>query len=276
MARNYPASSRLVRDVTQSGFAWRETGAGDLVLFLHGLCGTRLSWTAQLEGLGDTFRCVAWDAPGYGESAPLSEGVTFPALADAVVSLLDVLEVERCHLVGLSFGGMICQYAAATHPSRIGSVAILSSSPAFGLDGTTAEAWRAARLAPLEAGEQPASFAERVLRGIAGPGISEEALEGQRLAMSRITAGGLRQAIDCLVTHDARHLLSRIEAPTLVLVGELDTETPPAYAAALANDIPGAELVLIAGAGHLLNAEAPSPVNAALRHHLRMVGGISA
>ena len=55
--------------------------------------------------------------------------------------------------------------------------------------------------------------------------------------------------------------------PTLVLVGELDAETPPAYAAALAAEIPAATLVTIAGAGHLLNAEAPAEVTRRLADH---------
>jgi 3-oxoadipate enol-lactonase len=71
-----------------------------------------------------------------------------------------------------------------------------------------------------------------------------------------------------VVTHDARSVLHLIAVPTLVLVGELDTETPPAYAEAIARAVPGARLVVVPGAGHLLPAEAPRAVNRHLRDHL--------
>ena len=109
----------------------------------------------QLEGLSAAHRVVAWDLPGYGASAPLDGPLTFPALADAVVRLLDVLGSDQAHVVGLSMGGMIAQHAAVHHPDRVRSLALLATSPAFGLDGTRPEAWRAARLAPLDAGREP-------------------------------------------------------------------------------------------------------------------------
>ena len=85
--------------------------------------------------------------------------------------------------------------------------------------------------------------------------------------MERITGDALRRIIDCLVTHDLRDRLGEIDLPTLVLVGSLDTETPPVYAAAIAARHAGAQLVEIPGAGHLLSAEAPAAVNELLRDH---------
>ena len=111
--------------------------------------------------------------------------------------------------------------------------------------------WRAARLAPLDAGREPADFADAVLAGIAGPNISPDALAGQRAAMARISSAALRRSIDCLVTHDSRAVLGSVAVPTLCLVGELDTETPVAYTEALADLIPGARIEVLAGAGHL-------------------------
>ena len=106
-----------------------------------------------------------------------------------------------------------------------------------------------------------------MLRSIAGPGISEQALAAQRGAMERIGGDALRRSIDCLVGHDVRDRLADIDLPTLVLVGSLDTETPPSYAADIAERVPAARLVEIEGAGHLLAAEAPDAVNELLRDH---------
>ncbi|HEX2782698.1 MAG TPA: alpha/beta fold hydrolase, partial [Ilumatobacteraceae bacterium] len=76
-------------DVNGEHFAWRESGDGPVLVLLHGLGGSRLSWEPQLEGLADTHRVVAWDMPGYGASRPLDAEVTFTALADSVIDFLD-------------------------------------------------------------------------------------------------------------------------------------------------------------------------------------------
>ncbi len=144
-----------VTDVSHHDVAWREAGDGVPVLLLHGLGGSRIAWEPQLAGLGESFRVAAWDMPGYGESAPLAGETTFDALAAAVGRWADTMDVESFHLCGISMGGMIAQYAAAAHPERIRSLTLLSTSPKFGLDGTDPDQWRARRLAPLDAGEQP-------------------------------------------------------------------------------------------------------------------------
>ncbi|MGD9705815.1 MAG: alpha/beta fold hydrolase [Acidimicrobiia bacterium] len=260
-------------DVRGERFAWREAGRGDglPIVLLHGLGGSRISWEPQLAGLSERRRVAAWDLPGYGES-PADDGpLTFVRLADDVAAFADELGAERFHLVGISFGGMIAQYAAVAHRERVDTLTLLSTSPCFGLDGTSPDAWRAARLAPLDAGREPADFAEAVLAGIAGPGISPVALAGQRAAMARITGAALRRAIDCIVAHDSRAVLGSVAAPTLCLAGELDTETPAAYAEVLAELIPGARVEVLPGAGHLLNVEAPEAVNALIEEHIERV-----
>ena len=137
------------------------------------------------------------------------------ALRVAAAGWITELGAQKVHVVGISMGGMIAQYLAAWHPDRVRSLTLLSTSPRFGLDGTLPDTWRAARLAPLDDGQEPADFAEVVLRGIAGPQISAPALEGQRAAMARINGAALRRSINCLVTHDTRRLLPLIKQPTL-------------------------------------------------------------
>jgi len=260
-----------ISDVVRDGFGWREAGSscgGAPVVLLHGLTGSRLSWEPQLAALGMSRRVVAWDLPGYGDSAPLEGSPSFSSFAAAVVRFIDVIGAERVHLVGLSFGGMITQYVAATHADRLLSLSLMATSPKFGLDGTQPDEWRAARLAALDAGEEPIDFAPGVLRAIAGPGISDDALAGQVAAAARVPSSGLRVSIEVLVTHDSRPLLGSIDTPTMVLVGALDGETPVEYAQALAGPIAGSMLHVVPGAGHLLNVEAPSTVNELLMAHV--------
>ncbi len=256
-------------DVDCERFAWREAGEGSLVLLLHGLGGSRISWEPQLASLGADRRVVAWDMPGYGAAAALDHRpVLFGDLAWAAGDLITALGESTAHVVGISMGGMIAQHLALLRPTMVRSLTLLSTSPAFGMDGTRPEDWQAARLAPLDEGMRPGDFADRVLRAIAGPTISPAALAEQKAAMARISADALRASIECLVTHDTRDDLPRITAPTAVLIGELDDETPLAYSQYLAEHIARSWLHVIPGAGHLLNVEAPDDVNAIISQHL--------
>lgn len=255
-------------DVDATPVAWREAGAGPLVLFLHGLGTTRTGFDPQLAALAARYRCVAWDMPGYGASPALPGGLSFARLADAVAGLIATLGAKRAHLAGLSMGGQIALHTALRHPGCVASLALLDSSSAFGLDGTDPETWKRLRLDALDAGETPASMAEPVLRSIMAPGAEAGAVAQAVASMARIPSGGLRAAVELLPSHDVADRLGEITAPTLVLVGEHDEETPLAYAEALAAGIPRARLQIIPGAGHISNLEAPGAVTSALREHL--------
>jgi pimeloyl-ACP methyl ester carboxylesterase len=257
-----------VRDVDAAPVAWREAGSGPPVLFLAGLGLTRTGFDPQLAALGSRYRCVAWDMPGYGASPLPAQGISFPLLADAAAGLIEALGEKHAHLAGLSLGAQVALHTALRHPARVRSLALLDSSPAFGLDGTDPEAWKRLRLAALDAGETPASIAEAVLRSVMATGVDDGAVAAAVASMQRISAAGLRAAIECLPSHDVRARLGEIAVPTLVLVGEHDQETPLSYAEALAAGIQGARLQIIPGAGHVSNLEAPEAVNIALREHL--------
>ncbi len=257
-----------MRDHDVEPIAWREAGPadGDVILFLHGLGTTRTGWDPQLRALSDTWRCVAWDMPGYGASPRPAAPLTFAGLADAVVGLLDTLGVERAHLVGLSFGGMQALHTALAHPERIRTLTLVDTSPAFGADGvTTREEWVRARLEAIDAGATPADIAPAVMRAIAGPDFGGADFDAAVASMGRIDVDGLRAAVHLLPDHDVRDRLAEIAAPTLVIVGELDEETPPAYAREVADGIPGSHYVEVPGAGHLTPLEAPATFN----NHLR-------
>jgi 3-oxoadipate enol-lactonase len=261
-------SRTQLRDVDAVPVAWREAGAGPLVLFLGGIGMTRTGFDPQLARLGARYRCVAWDMPGYGASPAPAEPLTFPLLADAAAALIETLGEDKAHLAGLSMGGQVALHTALRHPARVRSLALLDSSPAFGLDGTDPEAWKRLRLDALDAGQTPADMAEPVLRSVMSPDADERAVAAAVASMSRIPAAGLRAAVECLPSHDVRAQLGEIAVPTLVLVGERDGETPLSYAEALAAGIAGARLQIIPAAGHISNLEAPEAVNIALGEHL--------
>lgn len=248
----------MLEDRNEAGFGWRQIGdeTRSAIVFLHGLGGSRSAWDSVMSLLADRWFCVAWDLPGYGESLPLVE-MTFPAIADAVARLLDHLGIEEAVIVGLSFGGQQAQHVALRHPERVKRLVLADTSAVFGADGTDVEAWKRLRLDPLDQGVTPAMMASGVIDAITADGFDGTERDLAIAAFARIPSAGLRAAVECLPSHDTRAQLGQIAAPTLVIVGERDDETPLAYSQALASSVPDATLRVIPGVGHLTPSEAP-------------------
>src|SRR5207244_11146959 len=98
--------------------AYRISGAGPPLVLLHGfLCDSRC-WRRQIEGLADRFTVVAWDAPGAGSSSDPPESFTLTDWAQALAGFLDAIGIERAHMLGLSWGGMLAQELYRLHPGR--------------------------------------------------------------------------------------------------------------------------------------------------------------
>lgn len=256
------------KDFDSIPISWREAGnEGELLLFLHGLGGSRNAWEPQLKAFSNSYRCVAWDMPGYGSSESLND-LTFKSIVDSITSFLDTLQVEKAHLIGLSFGGMQALHAAILAPERVSSLVIADSSPSFGLDGTDPEAWIEQRLKQIKIGKEPKDFAEEVLRSISGPDFEGIELENAIHAFSRINPEAFEASCRCLTTHDVLSELKLIDSPALIIVGELDEETPPSYAHALVEKMPNATFLQIEGCGHLTPSEKPHEFNSAVASFL--------
>ena len=239
---------------------WREAGEGEAVVFLHGLGGTRSAWGPQLDAMSDSRRCIAWDMPGYGASAP-EANLTYSAIAERLVAFLDELELERVYLVGLSFGGMHALHTALRHPERVRRMVLSNTSPAFGMNGTTPQDWKAQRLGPIDNGETPATMAPRVLDAIVGRPLEPSLRDDLLGAFGRISVEGFRAAVECLPHNDIRDQLDQLEHECLVIVGDLDQETPMSYAKVLADGLPNSEFVVLEGVGHLSPSEDPDTFN---------------
>ena len=233
-----------------------ETGSGPTVMFLHGIGGGALGFKHQLEVFARAgFRAVAWDMPGYGRSDPL-EDMTFPALADAMLWLVDQRSVDTGHAGGHSIGGMVVQEFACHHQSRLASMVLAQTSPAFGNpSGDFQKKFVADRLKPLQEGKTMADIAEDVIPELIAGGASSDALELAKACMNQITPDTYSAAMRCIVTFEGRDNLPRITLPTLVLAGDQDQNAPAPMMEKMASKIPGAEYVLLAETGHLAPIE---------------------
>jgi pimeloyl-ACP methyl ester carboxylesterase len=118
-----------------------EAGSGPAVVALHGLGATKGSFLPTAAELGERFRVIAVDLPGFGDSGkPIGASYDARFFARAVIDLLDTLELDRAHLIGNSLGGRVALEVGLLHPGRVDRLALLC--PAL--------AWRRERrLAPL-------------------------------------------------------------------------------------------------------------------------------
>ena len=241
-----------------------EAGSGAPLVFLHGVGGDSASWSPQIEAFSGGYRAIAWDMPGYGLSRPLDR-MTFPALAQALLGLLDRLDLDRVHLVGHSMGGMVAQEFAALRPERVATLVLSATSPAFGrADGDFQKRFVEARIAPLDNGLTMADLADEMVATMMGPSADPAGAAIARRSMARLPEATYRAAIACLVTFDRRDALAGYRMPVLVLAGGTDTNAPAPMMEKMAHRIPGAEYVCMAGTGHLGNLENPASFNRAV------------
>src|SRR5690349_15522839 len=98
---------------------YEEHASGDPLLLIMDLAADSTAWLFQIPDFAPRYRTIAFDNRGVGRSAKPSGPYTIHGMADDAAGLLDVLHVERAHVVGVSMGGMIAQELALRHPDRV-------------------------------------------------------------------------------------------------------------------------------------------------------------
>lgn len=246
---------------------YEEQGGGSAIpiLFLHGVGSDKSVWQPQLDQFGASRRAIAMDYPGYGESA-FREDATRDDYARAALALLDALGVHRAHICGLSLGGVVAIAMCTMDPSRCASL-IIADSFAVHPDGQAIYDRSVAASRTMDMAELAAARAPLLLGTIAA---TDEAMKDEVIAtMGRIDPEAYRLGAAAVWLADQRDRVERITAATLVICGDEDQITPPSLSAELANAIPGAELVMVNGAGHLANIEQAKLFNDAVERFVR-------
>jgi 3-oxoadipate enol-lactonase len=253
--------------------AYQRAGEGhaERLLLLHGIGSNSDSFTNQLTDLGTTLDVVAWDAPGYGGSSDPLPDFSMADFADAAARLLDDLGWPAAHVLGHSFGGVIAQMLYHRHAERVRSLILADTNAGSGSMADAAERTRR-RLSDLQQ-FGPRGLAERRAPGLVTPDAPPELVQQLVESMANVRAPGYTTAAVAMGSTDLRDQLQRIGVPTLVLHGDRDTVIPPSTGAELASAIPGARLVLLPGAGHASNQEAPQAYNRAVREFIRETTG---
>jgi pimeloyl-ACP methyl ester carboxylesterase len=241
--------------------AHESSGVGTPLLLLHGFPHDHTLWTPQLAGLMSHCRCIAPDLRGFGES-PIAPPYSMDRYADDLVELLDRLGIERAVVAGLSMGGYIAFAMWRRHRRRIRALALIDTRAGADNDET-----RQRRRAQMEVARSQGAevLAAQLLPAQLGERTRErhpDIVEVVRTMLARAPVEGIVGALEAMIARpDSTPTLATIDVPTLVVVGEEDTVTPPAEARRLHEGIRGSRLEIVGGAGHLSSLERPAAVN---------------
>ena len=239
------------------------------LLFLHGLGGGHHAWDAQLVHFSTLgYAAHAWDQPGYGHSA-MVEPYDLEQVCAALARLIQSLGSEPVVLVGHSMGGLIAQETYFRHPHLVKALVLSFTSAAFVGGSDFAKQFVAERVGPIDAGQSMAAIAAALMPTHRGSKSDPAGVAQAERIMAEIPPETYRKAVHLLTTFDRRADLPRIAVPTLLIAGSDDKTAPPAIMASMQKKIPGSELVVLEGCGHLGPMDQPGPFNTALERFLR-------
>ena len=224
-------------------------------MLLHGWGGQAASMTPLIVGLRDRYRVLAFDLPGFGGSSspPVPWGT--PEYAAFVEEAVASLGIPRATYIGHSFGARIAIWLAAHAPETVQALVLVDAA------GIKPPSMFRRRMRQLFY-----KAAKIVLRlpilGTQGPVLRERLAMRFGSADYRATTGVMRASMVRIVNLDLTACLGAVSAPTLLLWGERDTETPIADGRKMERLIRGSRLIAVAGAGHFSYLDSPSFVNA--------------
>jgi len=249
-----------VRDSIQQNPTPAHAGA---LLFLHGLSGNSASFGWQFDALAADYRCIAWDAPGYGQTA-ISES-TVSGYAAQAHALLQALDINAAVVVGHSMGGVIAGKMAAEYDTLIKGAVLSCTHTGYGMpadapmtEGHERRVREVAELEPLEYGRARAAD---MLSPETGSPIAEVAAT----LASATTASGLKSAIKTIFCADTTEDVKQISCPCVVVAGEHDRIAPTDKTDRLASLITNSHRVQLPATGHAPYLEKSDAFNQVVR-----------
>jgi pimeloyl-ACP methyl ester carboxylesterase len=241
-------------------------GSGEPVLLIMGLGSNAFGWYRTIPWLSQRYETITFDNRGTGRSDVPEDAYSIEQMAADTAAVLTAAGHSSAHVVGASLGGVIAQRFALTYPDRLRSLVLICTTPG---GRNSARPTEDVMRALAEGGADPSTVYRRNAWFLYGddtrtnhPERIEEDLHHRAKIPTRPAGyfGQLRAAMH----HDAWDELPSIAVPTLVVHGEADLLVPTENGRRLAARIPGAELVLAPGAGHMLQSDAGDVVREAV------------
>ena len=249
---------------------YRREGEGPPLVLIMGTGLDHRCWDGQVKEYRRRYDCIRFDNRGTGRTDSTGGDLSMRLLADDTASLMDKLGIRRAHVSGLSLGSCVAQELALARPDLVETLQLHGT---WGRAHGYAARKFAAQVQILKAFDLRAGYEINVLWFLTPDYMLRhpERVDSQIEAIVRSAPSrdDLVRLYTANLRHDALDRLHRIEAPTLITVGTFDLALPPMYAREVADAIPGSELVLFEGGGHLHNLENPEEFNAVSLDFLR-------
>lgn len=215
------------------------------------------------------FLAVALDTRGYGESDDYNGELDFNDVLDDLKKVIDFFDKDKAHIVGLSMGGQIATLFYNKYPSYVKTLTLCDTH--FGLSNLSPseiEKFINLRKEPLINGKEPKDIAPIVASTLIGDINNKSAYEQLVNSMELLHKESYLKTIETSMRTEHRHVFKTIDVPTFIMVGELDTLTPPSMSKEIMKEIKNSRLSIIPNAGHLSNIENPKVFNQKLLEFL--------
>ena len=262
----------MITNVNGLPLSFDDVGTGLPVVFLHAFPLDRSMWGPQVGALVRQGRCVAPDLRGFGGSAG-GAPYTMDQYADDVAALLDGLNVGPAVVVGLSMGGYIAFAFWRRHRARVRAL-VLADTRA-GPDSEESREKRR-RLIDVARTRGSGTIAEMQIGTMVGETTRSrrpDVVDAVRAMMTAAPVDGIVGALEAMMGRpDSTATLATIDVPTLIVVGDEDTLTPPTEARSMHERIRGSRLEVVSAAGHICNLERPSAFNHLVTEFVEGVG----
>ena len=250
--------------------AFDDEGSGAPVVLLHGYPFNRTMWREQVESLKRNHRVIVPDLRGHGESTVTTGAATMEEMAIDVAALLESLDVSRPALGGLSMGGYVSLAYVCLFPLTVRGLVLADTR-------AQADTEEAKQNREQQAEKALSEGMEGIADGLLPKLLAPESQSGRPDVVKRVRdmivgtkpAGAAAALRGMAQRRNQVPFLSRIIAPTLILVGSEDTLTPVADSELMHREIGGSRLRIIEGAGHVSNFERTEDFNGALIEFLR-------
>jgi 3-oxoadipate enol-lactonase len=251
-----------------------DIGAGEPLLMLPGmLCDTRL-FEFQARELSRHARVIRIDWRGHGYSTRPNTPWSMERLVEDVRAVCNVLELDPVALVGFSLGGMVGMRYALAYPQRVRAMVLMNTS------GGREDTWRRIKFHALASaaglfGPVPWLTGQAAQAMFCGPFRRRQprAVAAWRQALGRMDGSVVRRVVEMVAERDSvLPRLRQLDIPSLVIAAELDGNTPPAHARAIAQHLPRARLAMLRRTGHGAPIEQPTATLATISEFLKECG----
>ena len=250
---------------------YERAGEGEPLLLIQGMSANLLAWGRPFASLlEESFDVVSFDNRGMGLSGPATEQFSIAEMAADTAGLLDALEIETAHVLGISMGGMIAQELALAHPEKLRSLTLgctyCGGPGSQVMDPADFQALAEA----MASGDQ-----DRVFRAMyelnLSPGFRADESRYAEFAAMAAARPAPRQVIgfqlQAIAAHDTSARLPELRVPTLVVHGTVDRILGYPNGPLIASLIPGARLETFEDVGHLFWWEQPERAAGLVRDH---------